>query len=311
MTPKRGSFIILGSLLLTGLPFFFLGGPGYQSGRSFQGAWDLGHILFFALLGTLLLGLCKRRTAVVGTGRTFALVFALVFAVGLVVELLQMQSGGRTPDVADLVRNQLGCLLAFALFAPSGWRWTRPLRLGVAGLLVLALWPLSRALIDETLAARQFPVLADFETPFETWRWVHPSQLRTQSGIVRHGERAARVQLTTARYSGVSLFHFPGDWRGYRWLRFSVYNPREEPLELNCRIHDARHREHRNEFHDRFNQQFRLQQGWNDLVVDLDRVRTAPRGRSMDLGRIEGFGLFVVQQPRPLTIVLDHVVLSE
>jgi VanZ family protein len=222
MTPKRGSFIILGSLLLTGLPFFFLGGPGYQSGRSFQGAWDLGHILFFALLGTLLLGLCKRRTAVVGIGRTFALVFILVFAVGLVVELLQMQSGGRTPDPADLVRNQLGCLLAFALFAPPDWRWTRLLRLGVAVLLVLALWPLSRALIDETLAARQFPVLADFETPFETRRWVHPSQLHTQSGTVRHGERAARVQLTTARYSGVSLFHFPGDWRGYRWLRFKT-----------------------------------------------------------------------------------------
>jgi hypothetical protein len=31
----------------------------------------------------------------------------------------------------------------------------------------------------------------------------------------------------------------------------------------------------------------------------------------MDLSRIEGFGLFVVQQPRPLTIYLDHVVLSE
>ena len=311
MVPKRGSFLILGSLLLTGLPFFFLGGPGYQSGRSFQGAWDLGHILFFALLGALLLGLINRRPAPPAYGRTFAFVFTAVFAAGLAVELLQMQSGGRTPDVTDLVRNQLGCLLAFAIFAPRDWRWTRLFRAGVAGLLVLALWPLSRALIDETLAARQFPVLADFETPFETRRWVHPSQLRTQTDIVRHGDRAARVQLSTARFSGVSLFHFPGDWRGYRSLRFSVYNPREEPMELNCRIHDVHHRDHGNAFQDRYNQQFQLHQGWNDLNVSLDRVRAAPRGRTMDLARIEGFGLFVVQQPRPLTIYLDHVVLSE
>ena len=311
MAPKRGSFIILGSLLLTGLPFFFFGGPGYQSGRSFQNAWDLGHILFFALLSWLLLGLLKRRAPSLGHGRAFALVFSAVLAFGVVVELLQMQSGGRTPDVADLLRNQLGCLLACALFAPPSSRWSRLLRAVVAGLLLLALWPISRALIDEGLAARQFPELADFETPFETHRWVHPSQLRTQTAIVRHGDRAARVQFTTARYSGVSLFYFPGDWRGYRWLRFSVYNPREAPLELNCRIHDALHKAHHNEFHDRYNQQFRLVQGWNDLAVDLDRVRAAPRGRTMDLGRIEGFGLFVVQQPRPLTIVLDHVVLSE
>jgi hypothetical protein len=310
MVPRKISFILLGSLLLIGLPFFFFGGPGYQSGRSFQAVWDLGHILFFALFSSLLLGLLNRR-ATMTYGRKFALVFPAVFAVGLVVEILQMLSGGRTPDGGDLLRNQLGCLIAFGIFVPRQWAWTRLFRAGVAGLLLLALWPLSRALIDETLAARQFPVLADFETPFESQRWVHPSQLRRQGQIVRHGNQAVRVQLTTARFSGVSLFHFPGDWRGYRSLRFSVYNPREEPLELNCRIHDAHHRDHRNEFHDRYNQQFQIQQGWNDLSVPLDRVRTAPRDRSMDLTRIKGFGLFVVQQPRPLDIVLDHVFLSE
>jgi len=30
--------------------FFFYGGPGYHSARSFQAAWNLGHILYFALV---------------------------------------------------------------------------------------------------------------------------------------------------------------------------------------------------------------------------------------------------------------------
>jgi len=42
--------IVLGLPLLIGLPFFFYGGPGYHSARSFQAAWNLGHILYFALV---------------------------------------------------------------------------------------------------------------------------------------------------------------------------------------------------------------------------------------------------------------------
>jgi hypothetical protein len=90
-----------------------------------------------------------------------------------------------------------------------------------------------------------------------------------------------------------------------------VYNPQAAPLELNCRIHDALHKEHGNGFHDRFNQQFDLQPGWNDLAVFLEKVEQSPRGRRMDMEHVEGFGLFVMQQQAPLEIVLDHVTLSK
>lgn len=306
--------LILGATLLSGSPFFFWGGPGYYSSRSFQAAWDLGHLLYF-LLFTLWVHDLRRKGRNPGSPfSSFLVLFALVLVLGSAVELLQLFVIGRTPDIDDVLRNQLGCLTAFAFcIRPQIFRirWQqRILQAGVSVLLACSAWPLSRALFDEGMALRQFPVLSDFETPFERYRWNYAGQLRVENGHVRHGRQAARVQLSTEKYSGIALFHFPGDWRGYRALRFSVYNPDAAPLVLNSRVHDNYHRKHGMEYHDRFNQVFTLAQGWNDLVIPLDKVRNAPRDRAMDMEHIEGFGLFVVRQPRPLVLYLDYVYLD-
>jgi len=303
----------LGLSLLAGLPFFFWGGPGYYSSRSFKAAWDLGHVLFFALLSVWLHAVVRAKVSAWSPFRLFVTLFIGVFLAGVTAEGLQMRWVGRSPDIDDVLRNQLGCLTAFAFFIrPALLRHTpqRWFRVTVSLALCVTLWPLSRALIDESLAARQFPVLADFETPFERYRWNYARQLRKETETVRHGNTAMRVQLSTAKYSGVALFYFPGDWRGYATLHCSVYNPQPAGLVLNCRIHDTHHKEHGSEFSDRFNQQFILRQGWNDLVVSLDKVKNAPRSRSMDMGHIEGFGLFVVQQDSPMEVYLDHVYLG-
>lgn len=301
-------------LLLMGAPFFFLGGPGYSSPRSFQAAWDLGHILFFAIMALWLHTVLHRKIAFRSPLLECIALFALILVIGFVVELLQMLTSSRSPDMSDLLRNQLGCVLAFAFWIqPAPLRTARRMRwfrLTVWLLLALTVWPLARALVDEQLAARQFPLLADFETPFERYRWLDTDQLREETEKVRHGRKAVRVQLSTAKYSGIALFHFPPDWRGYQALHYSVYNPYPSDLVLNCRIHDALHRKNGMIFADRFNQQLTLHEGWNDVVVSLEKVRTAPRGRTMDMARIEGFGLFVVQQEKPLELYLDHVYLS-
>ena len=315
MTSNRAKILPhLWVVLLIGFPFFFLGGPGYYSSRSFQTAWDLGHILFFAIMSLWLQALLQNKVAAWPSIRTFCALFLFVLFAGSLVEILQMFVDDRAPDFFDVLRNQLGCLLALAFFIRppllSGLR-RRFLQLGVIVLMSAAIWPFARAVIDERQAANQFPRLSDFETPFERYRWVNIQQMREESAIVRHGGKAMRVQLSTAKYSGVTLFYFPGDWRGYQTLHWSVYNPQPAGFVLNCRVHDVHHKEHGSEFSDRFNQQFVVQQGWNDLAVSLERVKNAPKGRVMDMQHIEGFGLFVVQQASPMEIYLDHVYLEK
>jgi len=82
-------------------------------------------------------------------------------------------------------------------------------------------------------------------------------------------------------------------------------------LSLHSRIHDRLHRQHGQVFKDRFHQQFTLHSGWNDLRISLDAVSQAPAGREMGMQEIEGFGIFVVRQMRPLVIFLDYVYLSK
>lgn len=303
--------VILGGVA----PFFFFGGPAYHSSQSYKAAWDLGHIFFFCVVTILLFQFLTSPKRQRHDLQNLAMVFLVVLVLGFLVELLQMYNSHRSPDVYDILRNQLGCLVGYTIVtlkskAEGGKWWLKLLRCCVCCGLLFALWPLTRSLVDEHIAHKQFPVLADFETPFERLRWVNSRQLEVQEEIVRHGKRAIQVRLTTATYSGTTLFYFPHNWHGYSILHFSVYNPLEQPLELHCRIHDKRHKESGSAFSDRFHRKFIMHQGWSDLQVSLMEVEQAPKSRNMDMGQIENLGFFVVRQPEARLMYLDNIYLS-
>lgn len=305
----------LGALVFIALPFFFIGGPGYHASRSFIAAWDLGHVCFFAIATSWVLLQLRDRLRSLPPARLFPALFLGVLLLGSLVECVQMWIGGRNPDVEDVLRNQLGCLVAFAVFGGTakydlsvGTRWA--LRVIVVVLLAVSGWPLMRAVVDEQYARHQFPVLADFETPFERYRWDNVPRTSEESSNVRHGAKAMRVQLSTAKYSGIGLFHFPGNWQGFRTLHCSLFNPLATTLTIHCRIHDVHHKQHDSEYTDRFNLPIKLQPGWNDVVIALQQVWNAPKNRKMDAAHIEGLGFFVVLLEQPLAIVVDHLYLE-
>jgi len=302
---------VLGVLLVLGFPFFFWGGPGYHSVRSFKAAWDLGHILFFALASVLVILLARQRG--IRTEWHFALALVVLgVACGILIEIAQLGVGGRSVDCWDVYRDLLGILtaLVFCRILPGSLYLRRVFLFVCALLLFSSIGPLAVALVDEYLAARQFPVLADFETPFEENRFVPAGHVQRSGTYARSGRYSLHVRLTTATYSGVSLFYFPHNWEGYEQLHFSVYNPCRDKLVLHCRIHDRWHKDHGMVFRDRFHQAFHLEQGWNDCRVSLESVHQAPAEREMDMKAIESFALFVVRQDRSRVLYLDHIFLS-
>ncbi len=303
---------LLSLILLGAAPFFFFGGPAYHSPQSYKAAWDLGHILFFSIATILLSRFLESRKPDLSAISTLVALFLSVLLLGVGVEVLQMLTSGRQPDPLDVARNQLGCLVGFGLVAwKSNVKWLKPFKYVVIVCLVGASYPFIRSVVDEQIARKQFPVLASFETPFERLRWKAPKQLKVQSKIVSKGKHAMQVKLTTAKYSGTSLFYFPGNWSGYNVLNFSVYKQDNKPLVLHCRIHDQLHKKNGNAFNDRFYQKFTVQQGWNTFQVQLSAVEQAPVSRMMDMHHIESFGLFVIEQPGPRTIYLDNIYLSK
>jgi hypothetical protein len=298
--------------LIVGTVYLFLGGLDLHAARSLKHLWDLGHIGYFALLAWSLLRL--RVISALPLFHQWAGLLLLSLLLGALIELLQ---GGidRTSDVADIVRDISGALLALA-FHPSlaqrgGHQVARWMRVAVAVVLLLNMVPLGRALIDEAIARAQFPLLSNFSTALELDRWDGDARQEIVRVDARSDARQMKIDLTTARYSGVGLEYFPGDWRGFRVLKLRLFQPQQKRLRITLRIHDVAHEAEggfRN--NDRFNRRFSLEPGWHDIAIPLSDVENSPQRRKMDMSRIIDVSLFVSALKQPRVLYLDEIALA-
>lgn len=305
ISPKPASYTVHLFLFIALLScLFFIGGPGAHSCRSYKAAWNLGHIIYFALLPLLLFSLPWKRTFTKTTKALIIILLALV--VGVLIELIQ-NGLNRTPDVGDVYRDLLGAAVAIIFFLPNKDTTSKvPLMISkivVVLLLVLQLLPIGRALIDEYQARADFPILSDFQSPFQISRWAGGARAEVVS-TDKAGNKAMKVTLTTAQYSGVQLKYFPRNFAGYSRLTFEVFNPSTEPLLLTCRIHD---RYHNNEYSDRFNKSYRIREGWNSIRINLEEVKEAPESRQMQLQEIQSIGIFAIHLPASRNILIDDM----
>lgn len=291
---------------------FFAGGPEYQSPRSFQATWNLGHIIFFALLPLLIFSLSRikeYRPAVQA-----AIVLGTTLVLGVFIEYFQY-GFNRTPDMGDLSRNMIGALIAIFFLLPTqkalSGRTLLIFKTITIILVVAQFYPIVIALLDEHHARRDFPILSDFQTPFQIQRW-NQSEIISISHIPNNPDnQALKADLTTDLYSGASLKHFPRKWQNYQWLQFRVYNPSIEPITLTCRIHDKKHTQGIQRYQDRFNKTYLISQGWNTITISLKNVQQAPSNRTMDLSQIYGLGIFATNLSHPKTIYIDDLKLLE
>lgn len=293
-----------GIVLIT--PFFFIGGPGWTDGPLYKSAWNLGHILFFALL-TLAVQPWR-----IWTGRTLWGVTTLaVLLVGLGIELLQYGTS-RQMDWQDIFRNLLGlwAILAIRPLAShiSHSRLTTwSLRIIVGALLVAEAAATAGVAIQQYKVSQLLPALYDFSQPDPSpfWNGAIVPDDSTDSP-----QSDLRLSLSTARYSGASLHNFPGDWRGYEQLILSLYNPQDHPLPMTLRINDIKHDQGDNAYSDRFNTRLVLSPGPNNFHLDLDRIRNAPAGRAMDMHEVRRLMLFASGLTEPKTVYLRDIRLE-
>lgn len=308
LSGRYGKYIFLVGLALLCVVLLFVGGPGPYSSRTFTYAWGLGHLFCFALWTYLYLAWRTPQPLL----RQIGEVLLLALLLGAGSELLQANFG-REASWQDLGNDLLGSLLSLS-FAPSIKKQLPALRLFSFRFLVLAVvgWaivPFAKVAIDDLVVRQQFPLLSGFETPLELSRWGGTSKRRLDRQHVYSGSAALRVDLTTSRYSGASLKYFPADWSSYRLLRFQIYNPEEQPLQLYFRIHDQKHKSSGNRYSDRYNTSFVAAAGWTEIEIPLSKVMQAPRDRKMDLAKVAGMIVFVDKLEQSRTIYLDDVAL--
>ena len=292
--------------------FLFFGGPGYYSPRSFKYLWDIGHIVFFSALSTLILldlSTLKKMSFL----RQCVAIVLMTIILGILIELIQAGTK-RTVDILDIIRNLIGTFVAISFLAPANKTvpksYLRTLQVLTIFMAILAVLPFAKAAADELLAQMQFPVLSDFETPFEIDRWSGSAKLSIDDEIHFHGKSSLKVVLKTSNYSGASLKYFPGNWVNYKHLHLNIFNPLNEPLKIKCRIHDRRHAEGNQAYNDRFNKSLVLLKGWNQIVIPLEQVENAPKTRKLDLRRVQQLSVYVYRLPHPRVIYIDKISLT-
>ncbi len=302
---------LAGVVLIT--PFFFIGGPGWTDGPLYKSAWNLGHILFFALL-TLAVQPWRFWTG----WKLWGLSTVAVLLVGLGIEVLQYGTS-RQMDWQDIIRNLIGlwAVLAIRPLASPTRRSvlaTWSLRIIVGVLLVAEAAATAGVALQQYRVSQLLPALYDFGQSDPSPFWKGPIRKEPidpvcgSKGNSREGE--LRISLTTDRYSGVSLNNFPSDWRHYSHLVIVLHNPQDHPLPMVLRINDVEHDLGDNAYNDRFNTRLVLPPGEQSFRLDLDVVRNAPAGRTMDMGSVRRLGLFASRLKEPKTVYLRDIRLE-
>jgi hypothetical protein len=299
------------TFLCLGLFLLFFGKSNGEFTRSGTALWDLGHVIIWAL-GTHLMLVDFNLFAKSSVRMRYILIAGLGILIGILTEVIQVFSG-RAADIQDLFKDIIGILFGLAFFNPIKNKIPVVLltffQLAVLLLLIYHLIPFSKAVVDETIARFQFPVLSSFETPFEPDRWITKGREKISRDFVYRGEKALKVEIRPEKYAGFSLDFFPSDWSGYRFLEMHLYNPVADSLTLYLRIDDKDHKLSGLAYTDRYNSSRLVHPGWNHIQIALEDIKTAPQSREMDLHHIKRLILFFIQPADWLILYIDEVTL--
>ncbi len=307
MSGTLRKYLLLAAILI-GSTFLFVSGPDYYSSRSIRALWDLGHVLLFGLITYFLLSFSQwLRSKPYITQILLILLFTLF--TGVATELAQLDTH-RTPELGDLLRDLLGSWIVLVFYQGRNLKYAKVMRLLTVLLIGIALWPLGRAVADEWTAKKQFPILSDFETYFETDRWEATAFKERSMQNAAHGSFSLKCRLTTQKYSGFALKYFPGYWQNYRYLNFRIFSESASSIRLHCRIHDEQHLKNNQPYNDRFNTILSVEPGWNNYRLSLEEVKRAPEGRLMDMNRIKSLAFFVTDLTKPVYVYIDYVYLN-
>jgi hypothetical protein len=138
--------------------------------RSLYRLWESGHVLVFFLACHFFYILCP-QFALLNITRQIVFLLSIAGTCAFAIEGLQVFLYGKSLEYSDIVGDMAGVLLFLSLRTLH----IRNKIFYLHGLTILfigfVIWPILCAFIDEMLIRQQFPLLADFETPFEASRF--------------------------------------------------------------------------------------------------------------------------------------------
>ena len=298
------SIITLTSIILAA-PLLFFGGPTPTSSPIYPAVWNLGHIVFFALIAIWLrLNLKSLQTN--PNPVKFIAFSCLVLVLGLGIEWTQYGLD-RNPDWHDIWRNLLGAWLGWFSLGDRSRR--DQILFGLLGLFLMGeFFLVGQVTWNDWRIQNQLPLICALEKQADMKHWTGDVSLSWEVAI--EGQASLKVQLSTDEYSGTGINRIPRDWRNYQWLVFELFIPdngaNRESLRLALIVYDRIHYEDGFRYDNRFNKRLVVGPGWNHFQISLDEIKNAPANRQMDMANIFHIGLFTSELEYPQTVFLDY-----
>lgn len=151
--------------------------------------------------------------------------------------------------------------------------------------------------------------LFDFESEAEldylNWqchKWFELSRDHATSG-----EYSLKVTLPVGQYPGINFLEIEKDWSSYRRLKMDVINQETELFKFHIRIDDKKSGW---EYADRYDVNFIINHGVNNISIPLDTLKANIAPRSLDLHNIKHLMFFIPGNDRKRTFYIDNIRLE-
>ena len=246
---------------------------------------DLAHAPLFAVVAWALRRLMGGRT-----------VLAAVMALSLAAVVEPLQSYvGRSQSMDDFVHGACGIaiFLGWTLAARIATTWRRR-AVRLACLAIGAALPLADAwptLADGWASWREFPVLADFSSPWEDRRWsVQDCRLSCEPGPRAEGDGVLQCEAGGPPHPSITLFPIRRDWSPLSSLQVE-FTVEGGPLPMTLSVRDGRRVTPPQR---RFDRREVYQDGRHRVGVDLHELaRGAGEVAPVDVGAVQSFHLII------------------
>jgi len=293
---------------MSGVSFLLFTDFGKSHSRIIDEILDYGHLPLFGVVSLVILWILNHGKWPCTTTKRYLQAGIIMIFLSVLTECIQMLLPNRYFQLGDILNDTIGA----AVFLWLAYSFLNDLpgltkvlsRWAVILLMMLPAIPIFVAAIDTWNMERNFPVLNSFESYLEMSRWTQKeSMIRRSTLHASEGGYSLEAALLPGSYPGISMDYLANDWRGYEGMSFDVFLEGPSPLSITVRIND---RAHNNEFADRFNKRHQIFPGWNHISINLDDVRSAPKGRMMNMAEITNFSIFTYRLKEHRTIFFDN-----
>jgi hypothetical protein len=152
-------------------------------------------------------------------------------------------------------------------------------------------------------------MLLDFESEAELDQlgWRCHTLFSLSDDHATHGAKSLKIEFYPSEYPGLAFSPAFKDWRNYKALRFDVFNPSDQLIQLTVRIDDKKDYP---DYDDRYNKDFVINPGTNHIAITRDTLETSRTNRSLDLANIQRMLIFEVGPQKKNTLFIDAVRLQ-